>query len=1004
MKFPRICLASRALAVLALLIPWTIEAADEGLFDQKVRTLLAKRCVECHGEKKQKGELRLDAKTFAFKGGENGPVIVAGDSGKSSLFQRITSTDRDERMPPKGEPLSAEQIAAVKTWINGGAVWPENDADRAATVDKRLEHWAVQPVKVAPDGPASIDAFITAQIVEKGLAMSPEADRRTLIRRLSFDLLGLPPAPERVVQFVNDPDPKAYDKLVDEMLRSPHYGERWARHWLDIAHYADTHGFERDQLRPNAWRYRDYVIESLNADKPYDQFLREQIAGDVLAPNDPAAVTATGFLAAGPWDFVGQVETKSDALKRAARAGDLDDMVTQVMTASMGMTINCARCHDHKLDPITQEEYYRLWAVFAGVKRGDREVNAEQSARLREEKSRIEQQLAEVSAEIGKLAGEALDLADMVGGGDGRGTGQKGAGLVLNSGEFTTRKLTYHRDFLPNRFDAPNFNPGGKPAPPFVSGVFLPDGGAEGNLSAKIAGDIVLKNIPKTSMHSWDAVRNGLLNAQVHAKAGGVDFVSDGHSVLGLHANSAVTFNIAEIRRANGGGDWRFNATVGFGASAGAAASLADFAVYVDGDAKAEKRKMRKTDSASVDVPIPASARYLTLMATDGGDGIGSDLLFFGDARLRPELRVSELGQADRAKLDQLKSERARLQKAVAAVVEAPKVYAALPEAQPSVIRVQRRGNPEDPQQEVAPGTVAWAKHASNDLGSNETPEGARRAALARWITHPDNPLTRRVLVNRLWHHHFGQGIVGTPSDFGLGGDRPSHPALLDWLADEFLKSGWSLKQMHKLIVMSAAYRQTSIVARGNAAAAVDAGNRLLWRQNARRLDAESTRDAVLAVAGTLNPAMGGPGFRDFKYTEAYAPIYEYVTADKPELWRRSIYRFAVRTTPHQFLTTLDCPDPANFTPARAITTTALQALTLSNNEFMLQQAAHLSRRIENESLPDRETRIRRAFALAFQRPPTAGELPAATRLVAEQSLFALCRMLINANEFVYLD
>ena len=256
--------------------------------------------------------------------------------------------------------------------------------------------------------------------------------------------------------------------------------------------------------------------------------------------------------------------------------------------------------------------------------------------------------------------------------------------------------------------------------------------------------------------------------------------------------------------------------------------------------------------------------------------------------------------------------------------------------------------------------------------------------------------------MNRLWHYHFGQGLVTTPSDFGLGGDKPSHPELLDWLADEFLKSGWSLKHMHKLIVMSAAYRQQS-TAGSDKARDLDASNRLLWRQNPRRLDAESLRDAVLSVAGTLNPAMGGPGYRDFSYTEAYAPIYEYITPDKPDLWRRSIYRFTVRTTPHEFLTTLDCPNPANLTPARAVTTTALQALALSNNEFMLQQARHLATRISNET-NSREAGIRRAFALVFQRAATAAELQAATPLVTEQGLFALCRMLINANEFVYLD
>ncbi len=959
-------------------------------FDQDIRPLLQKHCVECHGEKKQKGELRLDAKIFAFKGGHDGMAIVAGDTAKSLLFQRIHSTDDDERMPPKGEPLSPVQIALVQAWIQAGAIWPENAADKAAAVDKRLQHWSVQPVRVVKD--ASIDSLINAKLAEKNLSMSPAADRRTLIRRLSFDLVGLPPTPERVEQFVKDADPKAYEKLVDELLHSTHYGERWARHWLDIAHYADTHGFERDQLRPNAWRYRDYVIASLNADKPYDQFIREQIAGDVLAPNDPQAVIATGFLAAGPWDYVGQVETKSDMLKRAARAGDLDDMVTQVITSTMGITVNCARCHDHKLDPVKQEEYYRLWAVFAGVKRGDREVDSVEAKRIAGEKARLTQELAAARAQIAKLAGDGLDLADMVGG------GVKGRGIDLRTGNLTTGKLGYHRDIQTNRLQRIEWPAEVKDVERTVSWVFVPDG----KNPVPVATKLEVKGLPATSGHTWDAIRNGPLNAQRSTKIGGVDYAEKEHSILGLHANSGITFDLAKIRQSSGLGMMHFTAALGFGADASAAASRADFTVYVDDERKFQKLKIRKDEFMHLDVAIPATAKTLTLIATDGGDGIGSDLLFLGDARLVPEVEHSRLTAAEQEQLKQLRAQAVKLDASLKALPDPAKVYAVVSEAKPAVIQVQRRGNPEDLQQEVQPGAFAWAKHASMDFGTNTMPEGQRRRVLAEWITHPDNPLTRRVLVNRLWHHHFGQGLVTTPSDFGLGGDKPSHPELLDWLADELLHSGWSIKHMHKLIVMSAAYQQQS-TSHNETARGVDAQNRLLWRQNPRRLDAESVHDAVLSVAGTLNPTMGGPGYRDFKFTEAYAPVYDYITPEKPELLRRSIYRFVVRTTPHQFMSTLDCPDPANLTPARAQTTTALQALTLSNNEFMLQQAANLVTRIENET-DSRAAAIRRAFLLCLQREPKTDEQSAATHLVAEQGLFALCRMLINTNEFVYID
>ena len=961
----------------------TAASAD---FEKEIRPLLQKHCVECHGEKKQKGELRLDAKAFAFKGGHDGAAIVPGKADASPLFQRITSSDDDDRMPPKGEPLSAAQIAAVKVWIEGGAVWPESDADRTAAADKRSQHWSVQPLKVGsalaePFGlkpeQLSIDTFISASLSSKGLAMSPEADRRTLIRRLSFDLIGLPPAPERVEQFVRDDDPQAYKKLVDELLASPHYGERWARHWLDIAHYADTHGFERDQLRPNAWRYRDYVIDSLNTDKPYDRFIREQIAGDVFASDDAQSVIATGFLVAGPWDFVGNVETQSDMLKRAARAGDLDDMVTQVITSTMGITINCARCHDHKLDPITQQEYYSLWSVFAGVKRGEREVSAAESRRLADEKERLGKEIAQTHAQIARLAGEGLELARLI---------PEDSGIDMRTGAVTKAKQDYHRDIPANK-KVP------VPAVEAVLSVFVPNGPAP---------------VPATSGHFWDTVANRPLNAQRSTKLGDTDFAAKGHTILAMHANSGITFDLAKLREQSGITAMRLNGLVGFGAAKEAADTRADFTVFVDAELKFQKLKLRKDETAALDVELPATAKTLTLIATDGGDGISHDLLFIGDPKLVPSVAETRLTDADAAKLKKLRTEAQKLEGEIKALPLPSKVYAIVSEAKPPVIKVQRRGNPEDEGVEVVPAAFAWAKPAPVALGDNAAPEGQRRRALAEWITNPDNPLTRRVLVNRLWHHHFGQGLVTTPSDFGLGGDKPSHPELLDWLAGEFSKSGWSLKHMHKLIVTSASYRQQSGYGSvrndaAKAATTVDSANRLLWRQNPRRLDAESLRDAVLAVSGKLNLERGGPGYRDFKYTEAYAPIYEYITPDKPELMRRSIYRFIVRTTPHRFMTTLDCPDPANLTPARVNTTTALQALTLSNNDFMLLQARHLVTRIETET-NSREAAIHRAFALTFQRDATAAEVQSATPLVAEQGLFALCRMLINANEFIYLD
>lgn len=838
----------------------------------------------------------------------------------------------------------------------------------AFSADAGRDHWAVQPIRSDFPSEASIDSFIEAKLRENNLTLSAVADVRTLSRRLHFDLIGLPPGIDHPTGIPADKEPGAapvstssYGSLVDSLLASPHYGERQARHWLDIVHYADTHGFERDQLRPNAWRYRDYVIDSFNADKPYDQFLREQIAGDLLPkPN----LTALGFLASGPWDFVGQVETKSDMLKRAARALDLDDMVTQTLTSTMAITINCARCHDHKLDPITQEEYYRLWAVFAGVKRGDLETDPTKSKRIAAEKARLGSELTQTRAQITKLSGEGLDLAKLI---------PEASGIDIRNGTIMKNKLGYFRDITANKKVS-------VPSVPSVLAVFLPNGPAP---------------VPATSGHFWDTIANRPLNAQRSTKLGNIDYAEKGHSMLAMHANSGITFDLAKLREQSGQKAMHLTGLVGFGAAREAAASKADFTVFVDAELKFQKLKLRKDETATLDVELPATAKTLTLIATDGGDGISSDLLFIGDAKLVPEINDTQLTEAAVAELKQLRNMAAKLEADLKTLPEPEKVYAIVSDEKPPVIKVQRRGNPEDEAQEVTPGSFSWVKHATANFGDQTMPEAQRRLALANWITHPQNPLTARVIVNRLWHHHFGQGLVTTPSDFGLGGDKPSHPELLDFLANELITHRWSLKHIHKLIVMSKAYRQrsTGVLENGidGKPTLHDSSNRLLSHQNPRRLDAETLRDTVLAISGKLNLQRGGPGYRDFDYKEAYAPIYNYITPDKPELWRRSIYRFIVRTTPHQFMTTLDCPDPANFTPARAQTTTALQALTLSNNEFMLQQARHLAERAKTPE---------RAFQLCFQRDATQEEITAAKSL----DLFSLCRMLMNSNEFVYVD
>ena len=988
-----------ALAFLAYTVTASsaLSAGNAADFEGQVRPLLKEHCWECHDSKKQKGGLRLDSLKAMVAGGENGPAIEVGNAARSHLIERVSSQNEDERMPPKGRALSQAEIRVLQGWIDSGAAWSAEAKAAQPVSDHRSSHWSVQPIKQDwPDG-TSIDTFIGRALSGAALDWSPEADRRTLIRRLSFDLLGLPPEPERVDAFLNDSRADAYARLVDEFLSSPRYGERWARHWLDIAHYADTHGFERDQLRPNAWRYRDYVIKAFNEDKPYNTFLRQQIAGDVFEPGNPEAQIATGFLAAGPWDFVGHVETKSEQLRRAARAGDLDDMVPQVMTAATAITINCARCHDHKLDPISQEEYYRLCAVFAGVKRGERDIDPAEAKRIEGLRKRIEGELKSVRGEAAALSGEPLDLADMVGGGDGRGTGVRGRGIHPRTGNLVADKIGFHPDIMTNRLQKPASQGGPQNVLPLVQAVFVPDG----SKPLPVASKREVQGVPTTSGNAWDAVRNGPLNGQVSTKINEINYAVAPHSILGLHANAGVTFDLQQIRESSGLRVFQLRLVVGFGASQAAANTRADFSVDVDTDQVFQRLKLKKSDFAEVEVVITEKASTLTFIATDGGDGIGSDLLFLGDARLHPAEAKQSLADADKQRLRELQRRMSALQTERNQLPVVERVYSVTTDPLPPPMHVYHRGNAEDPRQQVTPGTVAWAGKAGTDFGSEQTEEGERRRRLAEWITGDKNPLTARVMVNRLWHHHFGQGLVRTPSDFGLGGDVPSHPELVDWLAESLRKEGWSLKSVHRLILNSRAYKQGSDSRERGVA--VDAQNRFCWRQNPRRLDAESIHDAVLFASGKLNLAMGGPGYRDFKYTEAYAPIYEYTTPSTPELWRRSVYRFVVRTTPHRFMTTLDCPDPANLTPVRAQTTTALQALTLINNPFMLEQSGHLAARVE-EGAASAEEAVQRAFRLCLARSASESEVAAAVALSRAHGMRELCRMLFNTNEFSYVD
>ncbi len=699
-------------------------------------------------------------------------VALWGGSGVASAADAVAP-------PPK--ILAADSVA---------------DANRAAPTNNaasgriRSDHWSLQPVKkpfvptiplaatvgsqfgtASKSDPSSrnavganpIDAFIIARLSTNGLTLSPAADRATLIRRLSFDLLGLPPSPRDIDEFVDNRAPQAYEDLVERLLASPRYGERWGRHWLDIVRYTESQGFEYDRLRDNAWHYRDYVIKSFNDDKPYDRFMKEQIAGDALDPLSLDAIIGPSMLVCGPWDEAGNAQANATQ-KAITREDELEDTLSVVGQTFLGMTINCARCHAHKFDPIPHEDYYRIRSVFDGVKHGERPIV-----------SPVE--IAANEAQIAPLKAEIAAAQEQV---------------------------------------------------------------------AKLKG-----TDPKSADYERAVVRE-------------------------------------------------------------------------------------KTARAALDTVKPLPASY------------------------------------------------------------------AGKRVQPAPTRRLRRGDVTTPEEVVTPAALSAIVDLDNEFGlAADAPEAQRRVKFANWLADPRNPLPARVMANRVWQFHFGQGIAATPSDLGVSGVRPTHPELLDWLAVRFVENGWSVKALHRLIVSSATYKQSSVSSAK--ASAIDADNQLLWRYSPRRLEAEVIRDAMLAVSGQINFQVGGPSFRPFDILKF--PDNAYVPVDKagPEFNRRTVFRMNVNSGKEPLLDALDCPDPSVKTPRRGITTTPLQALGLMNNSFVQRQAARLADRALQEGQGDPSKAVQAAYRLALGRPATPDEAQRAVAVAGQRSLVNVCWALLNSTEFVYV-
>jgi Protein of unknown function (DUF1553)/Protein of unknown function (DUF1549)/Planctomycete cytochrome C/Concanavalin A-like lectin/glucanases superfamily len=979
-------------------------ADDERLerreFDAKVAPILARRCLDCHSGSDPKGKLDLSRKGTTLAGGKSGPAVMPGKLDDSVLWERVES----DEMPPKA-PLPALEKATLRAWIAGGGRWGTDPIDPyQVTTTRRAgrDWWSLQPVRRPALPMASalgwartpIDAFVLQKLEAKGLVPAPEAEKRQLIRRVSFDLTGLPPTPEEVDGFLNDPSSGAYERLVDRYLTSPQYGVRWARWWLDLARYGESNGFEFDEFRPAAWRYRDWVVDSLNCDRPYDEFARMQLAGDVVRPDTPGAVEATGFLVAGAYDTAGQNQ-QSLAMKAVVRSDELEDIIGTVAQTFLGLTINCARCHDHKFDPVRQVEYYQIASALSGVRHGERDLSAidHQIEAMRKQVDVLLAQVAAIEspARVQVLARRkkaALPVPtpwaawDFDSGLDDRIGSLKLAlvgsatlapeGLRLDgkSGYAVSaplpRELTAKTIEVWVRLDNLEQRGGG------VIGIQTRSGGlfdaivfGEQEPGFWMAGSEFFRRYRKIGAQpEKEAVNRAIHVAITYASDGTICVYRDGEPYGTPYKSSGpAVFPAGEaqvvlgLRHAPAGGNRMLAGTV---------------------------VRARVYDRALDESEVAASAATF-------GDHVDTRSL---TAALTPECR------AERARLvDEVLKLRSSL------ADRTHKAYAVSPR-EAGAMRVQVRGNPNQPGEVVRAGGVAAIVARGCEFGlPADAPESRRRERLASWIASSDNPLFARVIVNRLWQAHFGAGLVETSSDLGFNGGLPSHPELLDWLASEMMTQGFSIKAMHRLIVTSAVYRQSSLwEAKGHDR---DAGDRLLWRKPPARLEAEMVRDAMLAVSGILDSRLGGPSFRDQDIVHAPGtPAMLYVAVDPrtPGLNRRTLYRAWARGGRSPLLDAFDCPDPSTTAPRRPVTTTPLQALLLMNNALVLHLSDAFAARLRREGGPDAGRQVEHAYRLAFGRGPDAAERVWAGNVVRRFGAATLARAIFNCNEFLYLD
>jgi mono/diheme cytochrome c family protein len=852
-------------AALAATVLSRAETPAERHFTDKVKPLLDSRCISCHGPDKVKGALRLDSRAATLKGGDNGPAVVPGKPNESLLLHAVMHAKKDLEMPPK-EKLTTNDIAVLRRWIEEGAPWPEISTNAVATAQttpgeklgdawhdprnpivrifggQRLDLWSLKPVqRVEPPRVKSgksvrnpIDHFVVAQLEAAKLPPSPEADKRTLARRVSYDLTGLPPAPEEMNEFLNDKRRDAYERFVDKLLASPRYGEHQARLWMDVIRYSDSNGFDWDEFRPKAWRFRDYVIRAFNNDKPFDQFIREQLAGDELFDGPPKseteqeALVATGYLRMGPQDNSAGAFNEQDR----SRAELMTDLTETTASAFLGLTMSCNRCHDHKYDPLSQADHYRMRAFFEPVKFAD---------------------------------DVPLDVA----------TEQESIRAHNKAVDEKLKPLQEQRDAL------------------------------LASVKKKLRDEKVAK----------------------------------------LSTNEQTLLETPKEKRTN---------------------ELKD-------QVAALEKKVEPKDK-EVQAALDETQKK----------------------------QNESLGK----QIDALKKERRSFTLALLMTDSPEKV---------PVTRILFQGNHKDPRDPVVPGFIsALDPNPAPIKKPRNTKTTGRRLTLAGWIASTNNPFTARVLVNRVWQEHFGKGLVATPNDFGLAGARPTHPQLLDWLAGDFIDNGWSVKSLHRLIVTSATYRQSS--AQAGKRNRSDAENELLSHQNIRRLSAEQLRDSLLAVSGTLklDHAGGPPIWPDLPPEILQAnPAFLDDNETKTKGWYpspktnqnvRSVYLIQKKTVRVPFMETFDLPENSISCARRNVSIVAPQALSLLNSSLTIEAARALAERVQRETGTNATKQIERAFILTLQRAPQRDERRACFALVQQRNFTELCRALLNVNEFVFID